>query len=653
MRGLATISVIAVLLGVFSGPSPAQAADLAVTNGNDAGPGSLRAAIEAANAAPGRDTIMVPEGLEVAVHSALQITDDLDLSGAGSGAKLKVTDFSAGTSWVGSVLQLAGSATVENLTIDSTETVVWQQIEWIPNPDSALKLDRITSATQNGLHLDVEEGYSQLTVTGSEFTGGFQVAYLYLIPDGSQTLFDGNTIADVENGITNKDSWFSAPDQFVVQNNTVDVVQREPGQRTGPFLMLNMGLDAALPSGSFIRYSNNVLSGSFAWGAPISLSLDSFLPEEATPPRLLQIDSSTFDISQIADMYTGLITTSSWYPFRAEIGITNSTFQLPEGKVVTTIERGMGRSSYVIDHVTSNAPFQGRGALTVSNSVVASADPLPVGDGLPGHVTGANNLLTSAVPGLTDSVIVPDPADALLGDLAPSSTQRLPVRLPQPGSPTLDAAGDSTLTTDQRGLPRASGLAADIGAVEAQVAQLAIGDAGTVNAGSPATFPVTITRAGELPATVQVAATPGTALAGTHFTPITDRFDIPAGSQVEGLTLTVPTRDTADADGLTFTAAGTVITGQAEFAADPGTATLARDTTETPRPTPTPSPPPGTDPDVVPTPDPESIASQSKPQRGALSHTGDTGQPLLWALGGILLISGAAIAARARRMFTK
>ena len=48
---------LAVAAGLAAGAGPASAATIQVTNGNDAGPGSLRDAVNQANAAPGADTV--------------------------------------------------------------------------------------------------------------------------------------------------------------------------------------------------------------------------------------------------------------------------------------------------------------------------------------------------------------------------------------------------------------------------------------------------------------------------------------------------------------------------------------------------------------------------------------------------------------------
>src|ERR671929_1202619 len=65
---------------------PAAAATLNVTTLNDSGAGSLRAAIAAANATPGADTITFQAGLTgtITLTSALQISQSVTIDGPGS-----------------------------------------------------------------------------------------------------------------------------------------------------------------------------------------------------------------------------------------------------------------------------------------------------------------------------------------------------------------------------------------------------------------------------------------------------------------------------------------------------------------------------------------------------------------------------------------
>jgi hypothetical protein len=93
--------------------------------------------------------------------------------------------------------------------------------------------------------------------------------------------------------------------------------------------------------------------------------------------------------------------------------------------------------------------FNEFGTVTLTQSIVAGN---PTGGNINGGFINNGNNLTSG-----------DPKLAPFGDYG-GHTQTMP---PLPGSPAIDAGGSTALTTDQRGAPRTVGSASDIGAVEA------------------------------------------------------------------------------------------------------------------------------------------------------------------------------------------
>lgn len=85
-RGVAVASG-ALTLGVALAGQPAQAANFNVIDLGDSGPGTLRQAIEDANAAPGADTITFQAGLTGTITlttGQLEITDSVDIQGPGA-----------------------------------------------------------------------------------------------------------------------------------------------------------------------------------------------------------------------------------------------------------------------------------------------------------------------------------------------------------------------------------------------------------------------------------------------------------------------------------------------------------------------------------------------------------------------------------------
>lgn len=104
------------------------------------------------------------------------------------------------------------------------------------------------------------------------------------------------------------------------------------------------------------------------------------------------------------------------------------------------------------------------GVAMVGNTIVAPNIADLSGPDIHGELeeTGVN--LVSADEGIIgyEGLVEDSPMLELLGDYG-GPTETMP---PRPGSPAIDAGSHSLLATDQRGLPRRSGAAVDIGAVE-------------------------------------------------------------------------------------------------------------------------------------------------------------------------------------------
>jgi hypothetical protein len=103
------MAIVVALAVAFAGTGAAQAATIAVSNGNDSGPGSLRAAVAAAN--PG-DTITIP-ALTVSLSSG-QIVVGKSLTIAGAGAR-QTTISGSGQSRVFAVT--SGTVSISGVTV--------------------------------------------------------------------------------------------------------------------------------------------------------------------------------------------------------------------------------------------------------------------------------------------------------------------------------------------------------------------------------------------------------------------------------------------------------------------------------------------------------------------------------------------------------
>jgi hypothetical protein len=144
-----------------------------------------------------------------------------------------------------------------------------------------------------------------------------------------------------------------------------------------------------------------------------------------------------------------------------QLTVQNSTLS---ANVSTNVGGGIYNSwPLTLIHVTlsGNSANQGGGLYNIyNNEMVNVTNSIIAGNSAPtasdvfnnGNFRGANNLTNG------------NPLLAPLGNYG-GPTQTMP---PLPGSPALDAAGSLGLALDQRGFPRPSGPASDIGAVESQ-----------------------------------------------------------------------------------------------------------------------------------------------------------------------------------------
>ena len=102
------------------------------------------------------------------------------------------------------------------------------------------------------------------------------------------------------------------------------------------------------------------------------------------------------------------------------------------------------------------------GLLSLKNSIVAGNEAFTSGPDLHGAIpTQAGVNLVGSIDGIVG------PFTGLVAPLSDNGGPTLTM-LPQAGSPAIDAGGSTTLTVDQRGLPRVVGAKTDIGAVEVQ-----------------------------------------------------------------------------------------------------------------------------------------------------------------------------------------
>lgn len=249
-----------------------------------------------------------------------------------------------------------------------------------------------------------------------------------------------------------------------------------------------------------------------------------------------------------------------------------------ENSTVAGLALGKAISAYrgtiELDSVTQIGSIEAPGAAVSRNSVIITDegnDPIQCSEDA-ACFSGTGNASTVPLPDPSAGIVLSE-AEMRLGDLAPAPGNPAPVRIPAPDSPLVDAGAGSELSTDQRGMARPSGAGLDIGAVELQAATLAIGDAGLVNAGENAVFPIEVIDPGEVPGELTLATVDGNAVAGTDYTATEQRLTWDAG-QAQSATVTVPTLTGPPRDGKSFTVQAMGEHPGAIVSPDRGTATL-------------------------------------------------------------------------------
>jgi hypothetical protein len=205
-------------------------------------------------------------------------------------------------------------------------------------------------------------------------------------------------------------------------------------------------------------------------------------------PTLVVINS-TFSGNVTRDSVGGAITVSSGAGLSAAAYLTNCTVA---NNMV--IQAGQPAAIFI-------QPGGGTNSVTLHNTIVSGN----TSGGAPGDITGtlasgSSYNLIGAGGGLANGVNgnlvgITNPLLATLGDYG-GTTQTMP---PLPGSPAIDAGGFTTLTNDQRGLPRPVGASADIGSVESQVCTGSVAvNSATINEGDAATLTATNTASGPI-----------------------------------------------------------------------------------------------------------------------------------------------------------
>ncbi|MDR0771311.1 MAG: hypothetical protein LBE75_09010 [Burkholderiales bacterium] len=243
LSGLALSLVLSLVLTI----APASAATIVVMNTNDAGAGSLRAAIAAANAAGG-DTIefILPANSTIALTATLTVDKDLTIDGSGSsglaisgGNQVGVFGISMGVeavfsnlaiksglaSFGGGIHSMATKLTLINCTVSGNYAT--HNGGGIVNDGNLVLIDSTVSgnSTGGGHGGGIANGMGSLTLTNSTVSGNIANSGGGISSVGTVTLTDstvtGNTVSSNAGGGGHGGGISSGMGSLTLTNSTV------------------------------------------------------------------------------------------------------------------------------------------------------------------------------------------------------------------------------------------------------------------------------------------------------------------------------------------------------------------------------------------------------------------------------------------------
>lgn len=552
----------ALAVGLFAAAHPAQAATFTVTNTTDgipAPPGSLREAIEAANANPGPDVIDFAAGVTGTIvlddpddggpiESQLVVTDSVEIQGPGA-ADLAVSGndetriFYLLYAYGGTPIDV----TISGLTI--TDGATDGDGGGISDIGANLVLDAVaitgndaTGCCSIGGGVYIGGEAATLTVrdsviSGNTAGGGGGLAAYYLAGDLTieRTEITGNQAADYAGGLA-----IAA----ILGNVTLDTVTV-----TGNTAATGGGLLLYLAGLGGMTIRDSVISGNDATegpggGAAVAFPLGDMLVEETTisgNDALADSGGGIYVYDVVGAQLTLRRTTIDGNTAALDgggVALLNSALEVENSTISGNTAGGNGGGLALYQQEASQPA-------AIHHSTVAGNTAGEIGGGLylfaPGTMEVAHTIVADNVDSAGEDLcggsgsfdasfsLIESPGTASINDLGgnvfgqdpqlaalasnggPTATHR-----PAATSPAVDA-GDPAFApppaTDQRLLPRVAGAAIDIGAVELQPGTLQLTfSAATVGEGVGAvTLTVTRTGGAEGAVTADFATIDGTA----------------------------------------------------------------------------------------------------------------------------------------------
>ncbi|MBX7103784.1 MAG: hypothetical protein K1X57_06870 [Gemmataceae bacterium] len=438
--------------------------DTKVTNTNDAGPGSFRQAVINANFTPGVDTITfdptvfaTAKTITLATNGPIT-TESLEIRGPAAGVTLDAGQ-------LGQIFRVSapGGSTVSIFDVTFANG----------KPTANTNADQggaINAPTDTTLNLTRCNFIGNTTNTNGGAVGhlGGANGVLNLV----NCTFQGNTAPVAGGAISLNNGFASTPAKL----NIIDSVLSGNSASIGGAIYFVGVADVTITRSTLTANSASDGAGLFTLGA------------FANPASTVRIDSSAL-INNTAFRGAGLLVQG-----RTALTIDNSTvsgnrtgnygagiaflnfdsadaaFTLRQSTITNNTANGYAGGGVFLTRA-STQPVVIQNSVISGNSQSDNTSPDIYG---PANATGGNafigiigpaSIVLSGAGNQTGTIA--SPLNALLGPLAGNggTTQ---THLPLPGSPLVNAGGATTVTLDQRGLPRTSGPAVDIGSAEAQ-----------------------------------------------------------------------------------------------------------------------------------------------------------------------------------------
>src|SRR6266498_1181347 len=507
---MAALIIFALAFGA-SGVRVAHAASFIVTNTNDSGPGSLRDAIDQANAAAGADTItfntagVFATTQSITLASTLpNITDPARLTIDGSGADVTISGNNAVRVMD---VQIGAALSLQNLTIANGYDDFFSSGGSGGGIRNRGTLN-ITNSTFSGNSASygggIYNGYGTLNITNSTFSGnsadsggGIYIAYgTVTVMDST---FDGDNAGYGGGGGINNEDTLTVNDSTFSDNSATNGALPSGGggiRNSGILTVMNSSFSGNTVIGEELNDKDGLGGGIWNDGTlnVTGSTFDGNTAEGASGPYAGDGDRAGLGGAIYADAGTVSIANSTFTENQAKSGdntsscttcpfsdagggaiymasgsghsIINSTLS---GNLVT-----QGANTKITAPTHSGALFVGTGStVDLKNSILANS-LAPGGDCFSNSATvnQTSNLIENqfnsscGAPALTSDPLL----DALADNGGPTKTVAL-----QAGSPAIDAGDDVTCTAtpvnnlDQREVTRPQGAHCDIGAYEVEV----------------------------------------------------------------------------------------------------------------------------------------------------------------------------------------